>query len=383
MLQVGKSIWNHFNRVVFLTEQMRQAEDLPFQSLLERARAATLTEKDVAKLNSQTVATRVVRGEVPPDRSVIRVNQLREDVNLTQLEIFAKKNTQKIYPFPGRHDAPNVPTTDHALLVRMMFRVGEAGNLKGPGFLERRLAKAKEREQLADERRLEKVKEREQKELLARRQEDRRRREKEQKELLAHQQQDQRCRDREAQDQASLQAFTRSKAAATEQKRLLARQKEDRRRREREARDRACLEALAHDEAAAKVKKAREAEERKLAKLREAERKKPLRDQEKELRRMEKGKQQSAVQAKKVEDKLLRERVERQRNERSLGVIQRQASQSVQEEVVVGTSNNATRLEHELSSVIKLIIRSRLKGYSRKHSQTGISLPSMAYFHLS
>jgi hypothetical protein len=99
-----------------------------------------------------------------------------------------------------------------------------------------------------------------------------------------------------------------------------------------EARDQACSEALARHEAAAKVQKAREAEERKLAKLREAERKKALRDKEKELRRMEKRIRESAVQAKKVEDGLLRELVERQRNERSLGVIQRQVLQSVQEE---------------------------------------------------
>jgi hypothetical protein len=114
---------------------MRQAEDLLFQGMLERARSTTLTEEDVTILNSQTVAARVARGEVPPDRAVIRINQLREDVNLTQLEIFATKNAQKIYLFPSRHVTPNVATIDHALLVRMMFQVGEVGNLKGPSFL--------------------------------------------------------------------------------------------------------------------------------------------------------------------------------------------------------------------------------------------------------
>jgi hypothetical protein len=133
--QAGKAIWNQFDKVIFLTEQMRQAEDVLFQSILERARTASMTEEDVAILNSQTVAARVARGEDPPDRAVIRINQLREDVNLTQLEIFAKKNKEKIYLFPARHDAPNIATVDHALLIRMMFRVGEAGKLKGPGFL--------------------------------------------------------------------------------------------------------------------------------------------------------------------------------------------------------------------------------------------------------
>jgi hypothetical protein len=135
VLQAGKSIWNRVNKVVFLTEQMRQAEDPLFQAMLDRARSATLTEEDVTILNSQTVAARVARGEDPPDRAIIRVNQLREDVNLTQLEIFATKHAQKIYLFPARHDTPNLTSVDHALLVRMMFRVGEAGKLKGPGFL--------------------------------------------------------------------------------------------------------------------------------------------------------------------------------------------------------------------------------------------------------
>jgi PIF1-like helicase len=135
LLLAGKSIWTRITKVILLTEQMRQGKDLLFQQMLERARSATLTEEDVATLNSQTVAARLARGEEPPDRAVIRVNQLREDVNLTQLEIFAKKNAQKIYLFPSRHDAPNTATIDHALLVRMMFRVGEAGQLKGPGFL--------------------------------------------------------------------------------------------------------------------------------------------------------------------------------------------------------------------------------------------------------
>ena len=50
--------------------------------MLKRACSATLTEKDITTLNSQTVAARVAREEVSPDRAIIRVNQLRKDVNL-------------------------------------------------------------------------------------------------------------------------------------------------------------------------------------------------------------------------------------------------------------------------------------------------------------
>jgi hypothetical protein len=100
---------------------MCQAEDILFQGILERAHSATMTEEDVATLNSQTVAARVARGEVLLDQAVIWVNQLHKDVNLTQLEIFARKNTQKIYLFPGQHDTPNIANIDHALLVQKMF----------------------------------------------------------------------------------------------------------------------------------------------------------------------------------------------------------------------------------------------------------------------
>lgn len=90
VLQSTKAIWGHFTRVIFLTEQMRQAEDLHFQKLLQRARSATLTEDDVDTLNSRTLAARVPNGKTPPDRSVIRVNRLREEVNLSYLQTFAK-----------------------------------------------------------------------------------------------------------------------------------------------------------------------------------------------------------------------------------------------------------------------------------------------------
>ena len=133
-LKSAKAIWSRFTRVVFLTEQMRQAEDLPFQDLLNRARSATLTEDDVTILNSCTVAARVANGETPPDRSVIRVNRLREEVNLSHLQAFAKKRGQKIYLFPARHDAPTISNTDPTTLLKLMFQVGEVQHLKGPGF---------------------------------------------------------------------------------------------------------------------------------------------------------------------------------------------------------------------------------------------------------
>ena len=134
VLQSGRSLWNHFTRVVFLTEQMRQAEDPEFQYLLQRALSATLTEDDVATLNSCTIENRVAHGDTPPERAIIRLNRIREEVNLVHLREFAQKGGQKIYLFPARHDTPVGTNLDHPTLLRMIYQVSEQGYLKGPGF---------------------------------------------------------------------------------------------------------------------------------------------------------------------------------------------------------------------------------------------------------
>jgi hypothetical protein len=71
--------------VVFLIEQMRQAEDLVFQDLLQRARSATLIEDDIATLNSYTTENRIANSETPPERAIIRLNRVREQANLIYL----------------------------------------------------------------------------------------------------------------------------------------------------------------------------------------------------------------------------------------------------------------------------------------------------------
>jgi hypothetical protein len=58
-----------------------------------------------------------------------------------------------------------------------------------------------------------------------------------------------------------------------------------------------------------------------------------LRDQELELRRAKKRERESATQARKAGETLLREQVGGQRQQRSLGIVQRQAVRDLQEEV--------------------------------------------------
>jgi hypothetical protein len=64
---------------------MHQAEDLEFQDLLQRAQSATLTEDDIATLNSCTVKSRVANGETPPGWAIIQLNCAREEANLIHL----------------------------------------------------------------------------------------------------------------------------------------------------------------------------------------------------------------------------------------------------------------------------------------------------------
>ena len=79
---------------------MRQAEDLVFQDLLQRARSGTLTEDDVATLNLCTIENRVANRETLPEWAIIQLNRIHEEANLIHLQAFAKKRGQKIYLFP-------------------------------------------------------------------------------------------------------------------------------------------------------------------------------------------------------------------------------------------------------------------------------------------
>ena len=49
--------------------------------MLKRARSASLIKENVATLNSQTVAARVLKGEVLLNCVVIRVNRLCKEIN--------------------------------------------------------------------------------------------------------------------------------------------------------------------------------------------------------------------------------------------------------------------------------------------------------------
>jgi hypothetical protein len=81
---------------------MRQAEDPIFHDLLRRARAASLTEDDLALLNSK-VTTSLLTPELEGATTVVKLNALRHYINRFQMEHFARSRSQKIYIFPAQH----------------------------------------------------------------------------------------------------------------------------------------------------------------------------------------------------------------------------------------------------------------------------------------
>jgi hypothetical protein len=85
-----------------------------------KSAVCSLTEDDVATLNSCTTENRIANSETPPKRAIIRLNRAREQANLVHLRAFAEARGQKIYLFPARHDAPTGTNLDHLTLLRMV-----------------------------------------------------------------------------------------------------------------------------------------------------------------------------------------------------------------------------------------------------------------------
>ncbi|KFY67930.1 hypothetical protein V496_01338 [Pseudogymnoascus sp. VKM F-4515 (FW-2607)] len=96
--------------------------------------ALAFLEDDVATLNLRTIENRIANGEIPLERTIIRLNCIREEANLVRLRAFAKSRGQKIYLFPARHNTPTGTNLDPLTLLRMIYQVGKEGYLKGPGF---------------------------------------------------------------------------------------------------------------------------------------------------------------------------------------------------------------------------------------------------------
>jgi hypothetical protein len=95
-------IWYRFKEVIILNEQMRQAQDPEFRELVGRARTSTLTEKDLALLNTKVI-TSFSMAELEGATFIVKLNALRHRINHTRIEHFARCRSQRIYIFPAQH----------------------------------------------------------------------------------------------------------------------------------------------------------------------------------------------------------------------------------------------------------------------------------------
>lgn len=95
-----KLIWAQFKQVIILDEQMRQAENITYRCLLNRARSGMLTADDLATLNSKAISS-LADPQLQISPAVIKLNSLYYIINRLQIERFARRKNQKIFVFPA------------------------------------------------------------------------------------------------------------------------------------------------------------------------------------------------------------------------------------------------------------------------------------------
>jgi hypothetical protein len=129
----GRIIWHQFTDVIILDQQMRQAEDPAFRDLLGRARAATLTEDDLALLNSKT-ATSLLTPNLENATTVVKLNVLRHHVNRLQMEHFARTRSQRIYVFPATHTRVRTTCPSSLCAEDLLLQSDQGTKIPFPGL---------------------------------------------------------------------------------------------------------------------------------------------------------------------------------------------------------------------------------------------------------
>ena len=130
----ASQIWKEVKDVIFLTEQMRQKDDLPYQELLQRAETCSLTQADIDLLNTKTVAELQSAGMRVPDRAIRPINTDRHDYNRSGAERLATGRDQKVWMFAGTHDRPLRSSSQGHISIGSMLSQGDDGTFKGPGI---------------------------------------------------------------------------------------------------------------------------------------------------------------------------------------------------------------------------------------------------------
>ena len=98
----GQMIWHRFKQVIILDEQMRQSDDPSFYDLLTRARRATLTQRDVDRLNTKVIGS-LLEPRMESATAIAKLNSVRHQINRIQIEHFAITRSQTICIFPAEH----------------------------------------------------------------------------------------------------------------------------------------------------------------------------------------------------------------------------------------------------------------------------------------
>ena len=130
----ASQIWRQVKDVIFLTEQVRQKDDLPYQELLQRAETCSLTQADIDLLNMRTVTALQSAGMRVPDRAIRPINTDRHDYNRSGTERLAIDRDQKVWMFAGIHDHPLRSSYQGHVSIGSMLSQGDDGGFKGPGI---------------------------------------------------------------------------------------------------------------------------------------------------------------------------------------------------------------------------------------------------------
>lgn len=130
----GKTLWECFDSVITLTQQMRQLHDPHFTSLLMRARAGALTQHDVTILNDKVV-TKFTLQDPLQNIVIVQRNKTRHLINRLQAERFARRVGRDIIIFPAEHSHTK-KDGGKSIIHRDVFQIqdGEHG-ATGPGLL--------------------------------------------------------------------------------------------------------------------------------------------------------------------------------------------------------------------------------------------------------
>jgi len=112
---------------------MRQAEDPAFRDLLGRARAATLTEDDLALLNSKTT-TSLLAPNSENVTTVVKLNLPRHHVNRLQMERFARTQSQRIYVFPATHSRVRTTSPSRLCAEDLLEQSTQGTKIPFPGL---------------------------------------------------------------------------------------------------------------------------------------------------------------------------------------------------------------------------------------------------------